>query len=96
MEPSSCSSARRAVTGRDQFVFDADWGNDRIFDFADNGAEKIDFSSIAGITQRSDLTITDGVGFAMISYTDGGGWSASLRVDGVAAVDLQDNDFIYV
>ncbi|MCB1491182.1 MAG: hypothetical protein KDJ77_05190, partial [Rhodobiaceae bacterium] len=81
---------------RDQFVFDDDWGNDRIFDFADNGAEKIDFSSITGITQRSDLTITDGTGFAMISYTDGGGWTGTVRVDGVTAAELQNNDFIFV
>ncbi|MCB1493294.1 MAG: endo alpha-1,4 polygalactosaminidase [Rhodobiaceae bacterium] len=81
---------------RDHFVFDADWGNDRIFDFANNGAEKIDFSAVTGIAQRSDLTITDGAGFAMISYTDGGGWDASIRVDGVTAAQLQDNDFIFV
>ncbi|MCB1491164.1 MAG: pre-peptidase C-terminal domain-containing protein, partial [Rhodobiaceae bacterium] len=29
---------------RDQFVFATQWGSDRIFDFANNGAEKIDFS----------------------------------------------------
>ncbi|MCB1492315.1 MAG: hypothetical protein KDJ77_11060, partial [Rhodobiaceae bacterium] len=85
---------------RDQFVFDDDWGNDRIFDFADNGAEKIDFSSIAGITQRSDLSfsdVTDGSGsYALISYTDGGGWSASIRVYDVTETQLQNNDFIYV
>ncbi|MCB1493491.1 MAG: hypothetical protein KDJ77_17135, partial [Rhodobiaceae bacterium] len=82
---------------RDQFMFDDDWGNDRIFDFADNGAEKIDFNTVAGITQRSDLTITDGAGFALISYHDAvGGWDASIRVDGVTATDLQDNDFIFV
>ena len=82
---------------RDRFVFGDDWGNDRIFDFADNGAEKIDFNTVAGITQRSDLTITDGAGFALISYHDAvGGWDASIRVDGVTATDLQDNDFIFV
>ncbi|MCB1492327.1 MAG: hypothetical protein KDJ77_11120 [Rhodobiaceae bacterium] len=81
---------------RDQFVFDADWGNDRIFDFANNGAEKIDFSSIAGITQLSDLTITNGAGYAMISYTDGGGWSASIRVDGTTLGDFTNVDFIFV
>ena len=81
---------------RDQFVFDADWGADRIFDFADNSFEKIDFSSIAGITQRSDLTITDGAGYALISYTDGGGWTGTIRVDGVTAADLQNSDFIYI
>ena len=82
---------------RDQFVFDADWGADRIFDFADNGAEKIDFSSIAGITQRADLTITDGSGFALVSYHDtAGNWDASIRVDGLTAAQLQDNDFIFV
>ena len=95
MEPSSCSSARRAVTGRDQFVFDADWGNDRIFDFADNGAEKIDFSSIAGITQLSDLTITNGAGFALISYTDGGGWTGTIRVDNTTLGDFTNADFIF-
>ncbi|MCB1492105.1 MAG: hypothetical protein KDJ77_09970, partial [Rhodobiaceae bacterium] len=59
--------------------------------------EKIDFSSIAGITQRSDLTITDQTGYALISYHDtGGGWDASIRVDGVTAAHLQDNDFIFV
>ncbi|MCB1493844.1 MAG: hypothetical protein KDJ77_18915, partial [Rhodobiaceae bacterium] len=81
---------------RDQFVFDADWGNDRIFDFADNGAEKIDFSAIAGIDERSDLTIADGAGYAMITYTDTGGWTGTIRVDGVTAAQLQDNDFIYI
>ncbi|MCB1491342.1 MAG: hypothetical protein KDJ77_06020 [Rhodobiaceae bacterium] len=82
---------------RDQFVFEDEWGNDRIFDFANNVFEKIDFSSVAGITQRSDLTITDGAGFALISYHDTvGGWDASVRVDGVTAAQLQDNDFIYV
>ncbi|MCB1492413.1 MAG: hypothetical protein KDJ77_11565, partial [Rhodobiaceae bacterium] len=80
---------------RDQFVFDNDWGNDRIFDFADNGAEKIDFSSVAGITQRSDLTITDGAGFALISYTEGVLWTGTIRVDGVTAAELQNNDFIF-
>ncbi|MCB1492111.1 MAG: hypothetical protein KDJ77_10000, partial [Rhodobiaceae bacterium] len=70
---------------------------DRIFDFADNGAEKIDFSSIAGITQRADLTITDGSGFALVSYHDtAGNWDASIRVDGLTAAQLQDNDFIFV
>ncbi|MCB1490236.1 MAG: M10 family metallopeptidase C-terminal domain-containing protein [Rhodobiaceae bacterium] len=81
---------------RDQFVFDDDWGDDRIFDFADNGAEKIDFSSIAGITQRSDLSITDGAGFALISYSNGISWTGTIRVDGVTAAELQDNDFIFV
>ncbi|MCB1493733.1 MAG: hypothetical protein KDJ77_18355 [Rhodobiaceae bacterium] len=81
---------------RDQFVFDDNWGNDRIFDFANNAFEKIDFSSVAGITQRSDLTITDGAGYALISYADGGGWTASIRVDGVTEADLQSNDFIFV
>ncbi|MCB1492023.1 MAG: hypothetical protein KDJ77_09540, partial [Rhodobiaceae bacterium] len=85
---------------RDQFLFDADWGNDRIFDFANNGAEKIDFSSIAGITQRSDLTITDVTDasgtYANISYTDGGGWTGTIRVYDVTEAQLQDNDFVYV
>ncbi|MCB1493735.1 MAG: hypothetical protein KDJ77_18365, partial [Rhodobiaceae bacterium] len=81
---------------RDQFVFDANWGDDRIFDFADNGFEKIDFSSIAGITGLGDLTITDGVGYARIAYSDTAGWDASIRVDGVHAADLGTNDFIFV
>ncbi|MCB1492945.1 MAG: hypothetical protein KDJ77_14310, partial [Rhodobiaceae bacterium] len=85
---------------RDQFVFDADWGNDRIFDFANNGAEKIDFSSIAGITQRSDLgftDVTDASGtYALISYTDIAAWTGTIRVYNVAEADLQGNDFIFV
>ncbi|MCB1492329.1 MAG: hypothetical protein KDJ77_11130 [Rhodobiaceae bacterium] len=81
---------------RDQFVFFNDWGADRIFDFADNGLEKIHFTHVAGITQLSDLTITDGVGYALISYTDGGGWTGTIRVDGVTAADLGNNDFVFV
>ncbi|MCB1491150.1 MAG: FG-GAP repeat protein, partial [Rhodobiaceae bacterium] len=83
---------------RDHFVFADDWGNDRIFDFADNGAEKIDFSGVAGIDELSDLTITDGPGFALISYVDtvSAAWSASIRVDGLTAADLTDSNFIFV
>ncbi|MCB1493506.1 MAG: hypothetical protein KDJ77_17210, partial [Rhodobiaceae bacterium] len=81
---------------RDQFVFDADWGADRIFDFADNGFEKINFVLVPGITQRSDLTITTGAGYALIRYHDiAGNWDASIRVDGVTAADLQNNDFVF-
>ncbi|MCB1492326.1 MAG: hypothetical protein KDJ77_11115 [Rhodobiaceae bacterium] len=81
---------------RDQFVFDANWGFDRIFDFANNSFEKIDFSSIAGITQLSDLTISNGLGYALISYTDGGGWTGTIRVDNTTVGDFTASDFIFV
>ena len=88
----------------DTFVFDAMWGDDRIFDFSDNDADGdvdiIDFTSIAGIDERSDLTFTDVTdasgSYALISYTDVGGWSASIRVYDRTSADLQDNDFAYV
>ena len=82
----------------DQFVFRDLWGNDRIFDFADNGIEKIDFSNVAGIDEIGDLTITDFTGYAMISYTDtvSAAWTASIRVDGVTAAELGTGDFIFV
>ncbi|MCB1493739.1 MAG: hypothetical protein KDJ77_18385, partial [Rhodobiaceae bacterium] len=64
------------------------------------GAEAIDFSSVAGIDERSDLTITDVTDasgtFALISYTDAGGWTGTIRVYGVTEAQLQDDDFIYV
>ncbi|MCB1490725.1 MAG: hypothetical protein KDJ77_02810 [Rhodobiaceae bacterium] len=84
---------------RDQFVFDAEWGNDRIFDFADNGAEKIDFSSVAGIDERSDLSFSDvsdaSGSYALISYADAAGWTGTIRVYDVTSAELQNNDFIF-
>ena len=42
------------------------WGNDRIVYFADNGGDRIDIPSNAGIVRRIGLTTTNGAGFAMI------------------------------
>ncbi|MCB1493088.1 MAG: hypothetical protein KDJ77_15045, partial [Rhodobiaceae bacterium] len=85
-------------TEADHFVFNDRWGNDRVFDFADNGLEKIDLSGVAGIDEIGDLTITDGVGYARIAYVDtvSAAWSASIRVDGVTAAELGTDDFIFV
>jgi Ca2+-binding RTX toxin-like protein len=42
-------------SGSDIFVFDPEWGNDRIEDFSAGDTEKIDFSEISEISSMSEL-----------------------------------------
>ena len=73
-------------SGGDVFHYQADWGNDTIEDFV-VGEDVIDFGS-AGAT-FSTVTITQGNGFALISFTEG----STIKLMGVAAADLTTASF---
>lgn len=75
--------------GVDIFVFDDNFGNDRILDFA-NGSERLDFSSHSGVTQTSDLRL-DVSGNDMI-VSDNSGNSITLA-NMAGLVDA--SDFIF-
>ena len=77
-------------SGNDRFNFENGWGNDRIADFADNGIEKINLFGVTGATSLAELTLTDNATGVLIAF--GGN---SIQVDGLAAADLDDGDFIF-
>ena len=77
-------------SGNDRFNFENGWGADRIVDFANNGIEKINLFGVAGASSLADLTLTDNATGVLIAF--GGN---SIQVNGLAAADLDDSDFIF-
>ncbi|WP_298864807.1 CAP domain-containing protein [uncultured Sulfitobacter sp.] len=75
--------------GIDTFVFDDNFGNDRILDFA-NGTERLDFSKHSAVTQLSDLTISTSGSSAVVA--DGSGNSVTLN--NMAGL-LEGSDFLF-
>ncbi len=54
--------------GLDTFMFTAAWGNDTIIDYKVGGAEKLNFSSVAGLTSFAQLTVTVGGSGTTVSF----------------------------
>ena len=81
-------------SGEDTFVFKAGHGDDTIGDFT-NGEDTIaiDISGLTGITQFSDLTITDNGGSAVIDLTGSGG--GTIELTGFDMNDLDATDFTF-
>ncbi|MEI2383691.1 hypothetical protein [Breoghania sp. JC706] len=79
----------RGEAGTDAFVFADDWGNDLLLDFED-GAEVLDMTGVTGLTDFSQLTITDMGADTMVSYA-----GDSIKLVGVASADVDFSDFLF-
>ena len=79
-------------SGNDTFVFEAGHGNDTIRDFTD-GEDLIDLTSLTGITEFNDLTITDDGGTAVVDLSSHGG--GTIRLEGFDDDDLDATDFVF-
>ena len=78
--------------GADTFVFGSGHGSDTITDFTVD-TDKIDLTGLTGITQFSDLSISDDAnGNAVIDLSSQGGGSITLT--GVSTSDLDAGDFV--
>ena len=76
----------------DTFVIGPGHGNDTIADF-ENGADTIDLSAFAGITQFSDLTATQDGSNVVIDLSAHGGGTITLQ--GFTLNDLDASDFAF-
>ena len=79
--------------GADTFVFAADHGNDTVADFTD-GEDVIDLTAFTGITQFSDLTVTQEGDHVKIDLSDetGGG---TITLQNVDLDDLDSSHFVF-
>ncbi len=73
--------------GADTFVFDSNWGDDRIEDFED-GVDTVDMSG-TGLS-FGDLSISSSGGDALVSHA-----SYSITFVGVSQTDIDANDFVF-
>ena len=74
---------------RDLFVFQTGGGNDTVTDF-ENGVDKIQFRSITGTTQFSDLSISNNAaGDVVITYSEG-----TITLTGITS-GIDASDFIF-
>ena len=79
--------------GADTFVFGSGHGDDTITDFTVD-TDRIDLTGLTGITQFSDLTISDDAnGNAVIDLSAQGGGSITLT--GVSTSELDADDFVF-
>ncbi len=79
--------------GADTFVFGSGHGSDTITDFTVD-TDRIDLTGLTGITQFSDLSISDDAnGNAVIDLSSQGGGSITLT--GVSTSDLDADDFVF-
>ena len=78
--------------GADTFVFKAGHGDDTVTDFTDS-EDTIDLSAFTGITQFSELTVTQ-VG-ADVKIDLSGQAGGTITLQNVQLSDLSDNDFIF-
>ncbi len=77
----------------DVFVFRGGFGHDRILDFSDNNAEKIDLSAVAAIRNFNDLQnnhLSQDNGDAIITVGDN-----TIRLEGFSANALDAGDFSF-
>lgn len=79
-------------SGNDRFVFDSGFGNDIITDFDVAGGDSIDLSSINGVNNLTDLTITMVGSDTVISIV--GNSLDSITLEGVT-VELSIDEFIF-
>ncbi len=77
-------------SGTDSFVFEDTWGADTVTDFSGSAGETLDFSTVAGVTGLSDLTLTDGEAGTEISFG-----TNTLWLNDVFAADLAQDNFIF-
>ena len=81
-------------SGDDVFIYKAGHGNDTIADFTDGDDQiRIDTNGLTGVSQFSDLTITNDSGDAVIDLTAQGG--GTIRLTDVSLSDLDANDFTF-
>lgn len=74
--------------GNDRFFFDTGWGQDTVSDFT-LGNDRLDVTA-AGISQLSDMTITDDSGDTLITFG-----ADSIRLTGVDHLIISDANFVY-
>ena len=76
----------------DTFEFDAGWGFDAVYDF-ELGVDQVHFTSIAGLTQFSNLTLIDSGVNVTVAYG-----SDAITFYGVTQAELEANqsDFLFV
>ncbi|PTW58862.1 T5SS/PEP-CTERM-associated repeat protein [Breoghania corrubedonensis] len=79
----------RGEAGTDTFVFADNWGNDLLLDFED-GVEIMDMTAVTGLTDFSQLTVTDMGADTLVSYA-----GDSIRLTGVASADVDFSDFLF-
>jgi Ca2+-binding RTX toxin-like protein len=78
------------------FIFNADWGNDDILQFADEpgieGGDLIVFENTAasGLDSFDDLTVTQGVGFTLVSFG-----TNAIRLEGITATSFTADDVLF-
>lgn len=78
------------------FIFNADWGNDTILQFADEpeleGGDVILFENTAsiGLDSFADLTVTQGEGFTVVAFG-----TNSIRLDGIMAASFTAEDVLF-
>lgn len=79
--------------GADTFIFAAGHGNDTVTDFTD-GEDLIDLTAFTGITQFSDLAVTQNGNDVVIDLSGetGGG---SITLQNFLLADLDENDFVF-
>ena len=75
--------------GSDRFIFDDDWGKDKITDF-NVDQDKLNFKAVQGVSKVADLTINANAQGLRIS--DG---SDVIILQGLGASDINDLDFIF-
>ena len=75
----------------DCYIFDDDWGEDRIYEF-DDGLDKIDMTGVTGLDDFSQLTVTDVAGGAAITF--GGSPGDVIYVVGITADQITADDFL--
>jgi Ca2+-binding RTX toxin-like protein len=85
-------------TFREHFAFNANWGDDVIFNFGDewpSGEDKDDFilfenTAAIGLDSFDDLTVTQGAGFTLVTFG-----TNSIRLEGITATDFTAEDVLF-
>ena len=84
---------------RDHFTFNADWGDDVIFNFDDETPGEVgnddfivfDNTAASGLDSFADLTVTQGVGFTLVSFGIN-----SIRLEGEVATNFTAEDVLFI
>ena len=85
--------------GADRFVFNGNFGDDKIIDFDFSDAEKIDLSGVAGLNSFSDVQNSLSVGNGGVAIINAG--ANSITLTGITAADfgvsgpISADDFIF-
>ncbi|MCY3844401.1 MAG: hypothetical protein OXH69_12770 [Acidobacteria bacterium] len=80
-------------TGDDVFVYASGDGDDAIWDFRPSrGDNKIDLTGVTGVSQYSDLNVTQRPGAVVITFP---GQEGSITLQNFKIDDLDESDFIF-